>query len=119
MVDCYVMLGIPRSASQAEIKKAYHAKSKELHPDSMEGAESVFGAAYCDMVQVNLCYDALTKSRDEYNEENSWRWPAPPMPEFDNGNEEQYFAAFEEIKHGNVARREYSSDEFFDGITFE
>jgi len=50
--DHYKTLGVSRDASKAEIKKAWRAKVKELHPDINPDAEE-------EMKQVNLAYDVL------------------------------------------------------------
>ena len=53
--DFYKLLGIKRSASQKEIKKAYRAKSLEFHPDKNkeEGAAEKFA-------EIAYAYEVLT-----------------------------------------------------------
>eukprot|EP00438_Fugacium_kawagutii_P009503 Skav207981 [mRNA] locus=scaffold4447:15308:19097:- [translate_table: standard] len=51
---------VSESASLEDIRKAFLQRAKSAHPD-------VVGSGSGDMVQLNLCYEALTQRRKEYD----------------------------------------------------
>lgn len=53
--DPYVVLGVPRNASEEEITKAYRKLAKKYHPDLNPGDET----AAAKMSEINAAYDKL------------------------------------------------------------
>ena len=62
MKDPYDVLGVPRTASEKEIKDAYHTLAKKYHPDNYKN-NPLADLAQEKMVEINEAYDTLTKQR--------------------------------------------------------
>ena len=61
--DYYTILGVPRTASQDEIKKAYRKLAHEHHPDKRGGDEGKFK-------ELNEAYQALSDPQKRTNYDN-------------------------------------------------
>src|SRR3989344_4875484 len=61
--DYYQTLGVPRTASQDEIKKAYRKLAHEHHPDKKTGDEGKFK-------EVNEAYQVLSDPKKRSNYDN-------------------------------------------------
>ena len=57
MADYYDVLGVPRTASQAEIRKAYKKIARENHPDNRPGDK----AAEERFKRISAAYTSLTR----------------------------------------------------------
>ena len=62
MKDPYEVLGVSRTASDSEIKRAYHELVKKYHPDNYAD-NPLADLASEKMKEINEAYDAITRSR--------------------------------------------------------
>lgn len=62
MKDPYQVLGIPRSATDEEVKKAYRNLARKYHPDNFAGSAQAAGSEEI-MKEINEAYDAIQKER--------------------------------------------------------
>ena len=66
LVDAYRQLGVAPSASDAEVKKAYHRMAKKYHPDTLRAqglSEAMVGKATERMSKINAAWAAIREKR--------------------------------------------------------
>ena len=67
VMEAYAILGVSPDASDAEIKKVYRAKCKELHPDTLRAkgvGEIAIKAIQDELCRVNDAYSLIEKYRN-------------------------------------------------------
>lgn len=83
--DPYEVLGVPRDANTAEIRKAYQALALQLHPDKRASADAGEPAGTGDAVTFQQLQDAWETLRDEGSRAAyvsptlPWFWRAPAL----------------------------------------
>lgn len=66
VTDPYEILGVKRSASNDEVKAAYRAKAKALHPDVLKAnglSDELIGKANEQMAKVNAAWSEIRRER--------------------------------------------------------
>lgn len=63
MTDPYVVLGVPRTASDDEVKTAYRNLAKKYHPDNYANTPDIADVAADKMREVNEAYDTVVRER--------------------------------------------------------
>lgn len=76
--DYYAILGVPRTASQDDVKKAYRRLARTHHPDRNKGAPD----AEAKFKEINEAYAVLSnrERRQVYDTYGTDRPPPPPPP---------------------------------------
>ena len=62
----YDILGVPRDASDEEVKRAYREKVKHLHPDTLRGKDlpaEVLETVGKEMARVNAAWTSIKRER--------------------------------------------------------
>ncbi len=64
MKDPYEVLGVSRSSSDDEIKKAYRDLARKYHPDRYADNPELAEKANSKMQEINAAYDSITSERE-------------------------------------------------------
>lgn len=116
MRDYYAVLGVAKTSSQDEIKKAFHTLAKQYHPDlnKTPGAAERFK-------EINEAYQILgdPEKRQEYEynlehppkqEKRTWYNPSP-NPYWTREDEEYYQSIYKNKKKDTKAKQETKEKE--------
>ncbi|MEM0944395.1 MAG: DnaJ domain-containing protein, partial [Pseudomonadota bacterium] len=107
--DFYEVLGVGRSASEADIKKAFRAKARQLHPDQNKDDPK----AASEFKEVNQAYEVLKDAEkkaayDQYGHaafEQGGGGPRPGTGDFGSAFSDVFEDLFGEFMGGGQRRR--------------
>ena len=118
--DLYKILGVDKSASKTEIKKAYRGKAKEYHPDKNSGdtkAEDMFK-------KVSYAYEVLSDAEKKQKYDNGGHDALNGrMNTHTNVNDmfremaRQQNEQREKAQHSIIVNTEITLEEVFSGVT--
>jgi curved DNA-binding protein CbpA len=80
MADYYELLGIPRDASAADVRKAYATKAREQHPDRFHDPEEKKRAEAL-FTEITAAFNALSNERNRRDYDASLSRPQQAGPE--------------------------------------
>lgn len=63
MSDPYEVLGVPKNATEDQIKEAYRTLSRKYHPDNFNSNETMEELANEKMTEINAAYDKIMNDR--------------------------------------------------------
>lgn len=117
MSDPYKILGVPYTATDAEIKKAYHALARRYHPDSFAGDEVRLEMANRKMRDINAAYEQIVKDRESGVEPREYAAPtaqrATPKREGEEKAEEKTKKQERAERREEKARAERAREELY------
>lgn len=102
MNDPYSVLGVPQTATEAEIKKAYRELVRKYHPDNYNN-NPLADLAQEKMKEINEAYEQLTKGREHGNWSGSYN---PGGYTRSSGGSSEYNQVRAAINAGNLALAE-------------
>jgi len=65
MKDPYSILGVPKNATDEQIKEAYRTLARKYHPDNFDESNPLKDLAEEKMQEINAAYDQITRERAE------------------------------------------------------
>lgn len=112
-MDPYKILGVAYAATDAEIKKAYHALAKEYHPDNFADDPVKGELANRKMREINEAYERIVSDRERgIRGPAAYAAPSPPPPprpsepnRTEDGDEEPLSRAEERRRRKEAERR--------------
>jgi len=101
MKDPYTVLGVPKSASEADIKKAYRKLAKKYHPDQNKGdprAQELFSEA-------TQAYDILA-DKEKRAQFDRGEIDAEGKPRFQQAHGFEGFSDFDAFRKAGITKSE-------------